>query len=221
MPCVFVDVDGTLIAASSERRFFAHLLLTRRVGPPQMAAWLRVAARSFPELRRNKAYLAGLSRAEIAATAEQFVAGSLAAKLRAPLLRRIERHKRNRETVVLMTGTIEEIARPIARRVGADAVVATVCASAGGLFTAAEPLVHPFAAAKAMLAADFARDAGCELGACAAYGDSRYDIPLLQRVGRPVAVEPDAALARAAQRAGWEIMASDRGHGNATQSVTA
>ena len=99
MGCVFVDVDGTLIAASSERRFFAHLVGSRLVGAPQLGAWLGYMARDFPNARRNKAYLAGLARADIAAAAERFVARSLEGKLRAPLLHRIEWHK-DRKSVV-------------------------------------------------------------------------------------------------------------------------
>lgn len=221
MGCAFVDVDGTLVNASSEPRFFAHLAAARLIGPAQLCAWAGFAVRAFPGLKRNKAYLAGLDCGHVAMEAERFVARSLEAALRPEMLKRIDRHKRNGETVVLMTGTLAEIARPLARRVGADAVLATVCATDGGVFAAAPPLLHPFAAAKAQLAADFAREAGHGLDACAAYGDSRYDIPLLQVVGRPVAVEPDATLARLAQRAGWEIMATGRGHGNAAQSVPA
>jgi HAD superfamily hydrolase (TIGR01490 family) len=221
MGCVFVDVDGTLIAASSERRFFAHLVSSRLVGPRQIGAWLGYMARDFPNTRRNKAYLAGLTRADIAVAAERFVACSLESKLRAPLLHRIEWHKRNGETIVLLTGTLDEIARPLARRVGADTVVATICACTDDVYQASVPLVHPFAAAKLRLAADFARTAGVELADCAAYGDSKFDIPLLQAVGRPVAVEPDATLARTAQRAGWEIIAFRRGHSSAAQSVPA
>jgi len=159
MGCVFVDVDGTLIAASSERRFFAHLVVSRQVGASQLGAWLGYMARDFPNARRNKAYLAGLARTDIAAAAERFVARSLETKLRAPLLHRIEWHKRNGETIVLLTGTLDEIARPLARRVGADAVVATICACTDDVYQASAPLVHPFAAAKLRLAADFARTA--------------------------------------------------------------
>ena len=36
------------------------------------------------------------------------------------------------------------------------------------------------------------------------YSDSHNDLPLLQRVTRPVAVDPDATLAREAERRGWE-----------------
>jgi len=221
MGCVFVDVDGTLIAASSERRFFAHLVAARMVGPAQLGAWLGYMARKFPDTRRNKAYLAGLARADVAAAAERFVARSLEAKLRAPLLDRIAWHKRGGETIVLLTGTLQEIAQPLARRVGADAVVATIPACTAEVYLPSAPLVHPFAAAKLRLAADFARAAGVELAACAAYGDSKFDIPLLRAVGRPVAVEPDAKLARLARLAGWEIMAFRRGHSSAAQSVPA
>jgi phosphoserine phosphatase len=45
---------------------------------------------------------------------------------------------------------------------------------------------------------------------CAFYSDSVHDLPLLEAVARPVAVNPDHRLKRIARRRGWEIILSAR-----------
>jgi phosphoserine phosphatase len=47
---------------------------------------------------------------------------------------------------------------------------------------------------------------GYELSACTAYSDSHTDIPFLETVGRPVAVNPDRALRRVAVERGWQVL---------------
>ena len=49
-----------------------------------------------------------------------------------------------------------------------------------------------------------------DLAASWAYSDSESDLPMLRAVGHPVAVNPDAALARVAREEGWEILRFDR-----------
>ena len=68
MGLVLVDLDGTLLAgATSERRWVAHLLATRRLGPSQALHALSFVLRRWPvygsrTFKKNKAYLAGLCR---------------------------------------------------------------------------------------------------------------------------------------------------------------
>jgi phosphoserine phosphatase len=59
--------------------------------------------------------------------------------------------------------------------------------------------------AKAAAIHDLAAREGLDLARCAAYSDSVNDLPMLSAVGRPVAVNPDGALRRAARENGWEI----------------
>jgi hypothetical protein len=59
--------------------------------------------------------------------------------------------------------------------------------------------------AKAAALTDLAEREGLDLARCAAYSDSVNDLPMLSAVGRPVAVNPDSALRRAARDRGWEI----------------
>jgi HAD superfamily hydrolase (TIGR01490 family) len=215
MALVFVDVDGTLIdGASSEAAFFVHLVQSGRIGARQwrdaavfLARWtVRHGAHTT---KRNKAYLAGLDVASVAADADAFVRRHLVPKLRAHVVRRLDRHRHAGETLVLLTGTLEIIARPLAEVIGAPLVLATRCAEADGRFLAAPPLDHPFAEAKVEAAAATCRAHGTELAACAAYADAVHDLPLLYAVGRPVAVHPSAPLRRAALKQGWEVLTGD------------
>jgi len=49
---------------------------------------------------------------------------------------------------------------------------------------------------------------------CFAYGDHSSDLPLLNAVGRPVAVDPDTTLAAHAREKGWEVLTSHNAPSN-------
>jgi phosphoserine phosphatase len=53
---------------------------------------------------------------------------------------------------------------------------------------------------------DLAAKAARDLTACWAYSDSHTDLPFLEAVGHPVAVNPDRALRRIARERGWPIL---------------
>ena len=67
-----------------------------------------------------------------------------------------------------------------------------------------EPFVYGEGKVEAMRA--FAAEHDIDLGASWAYSDSASDLPMLRAVGRPVAVNPDAELARVATEEGWQVM---------------
>ena len=212
----FFDLDGTpLPLPSVERRLIARLLAQRRLGLMRLSRCaLQIGIEKLRGDRwaqqRNKDYLAGLSVAEVEDTARA-LALELSALLRPELLDQLDTHARNGHRIVLLTGAIEALARPIADIVCRQSTVcATRCASQAGHFAAEPPERHPFGADKATLARTIAGDHGVALHACWAYGDSRHDIALLDAVGHPVAVHPDRLLRRRAERRGWPII-DDRG----------
>ena len=209
---VFVDVDGTLICGPpSERLFLLRLVARGLVGPPQLLSALVFLFRwggtyGRRTWRKDKAYLDGLAVGEVAALARAFVDDVLLERLRPAVLRRLEAHRRAGETVVVLSGTPDFIAAPLAERLGIGLTRATHCAERDGSFASDPPAFHPFAEEKLRCAAELAQTYGAELSECAAYGDSIFDAPLLGAVGRPVAVFPDRGLRRAALRAGWEVL---------------
>ncbi len=213
MACVFVDVDGTLIRGPScEARFAAYLLRRGRLGAPQLAQAVLFALRQATRFgrhvfKKDKAYLAGLPVEAVASFADAFVRQELKPRLIPELLQRLKAHRGAGETIVLLTGAPDFLARPLAELVGAELWRATRCSRENGVYTAEPPTEHPFGAAKLSCAQEICRELGAELSECAAYADSAYDLPLLERVGRPVAAHPDRALKRLARRAGWEVLA--------------
>ena len=211
MRLAIFDVDGTLVRGSSERLFWRYLVVRGRQGPRQIAAYLLFLIRYLPTggihtLKKNKAYLCGLERADVDALAEEFVATRLMPRLRNAVLQRLRQHVLRGDAVVLLTGTIDPIARALARQLGVRYVCATLCSERNGRYLAQPPETHPFGAAKLGLSRQLAAQIGCELKSATAYGDSRHDLFLLEAVSEPVAVSPDAQLTRVALERDWEII---------------
>jgi len=214
MALVLFDVDGTLLdPPGSERRFIRHLLRSRRIGARQLGATLRFAWREAwrpggaPKLR-NKAYLDGMATAEVDDLGRRFAHRWLLPQVR-PLLRaRIADHLRAGDVTVLLTGTPEFLARPLADGLGIEHCIATRCAHAAGRYTDGAPLRHPYGITKLELARAFAAERGLDLGEAYAYADSKADGPLLAAVGHPVAVTPEPRLAATAIEQGWERLLS-------------
>jgi phosphoserine phosphatase len=161
-------------------------------------------------LKKNKAYLAGLDRATVAEIGVSFVRIELVQRLRPAVVQRMEQHRRAGDVIALLTGTPDFIAAPLAEWVGAEVWRATRCAQRGGRFITAPPEVHPFADDKVRHALEVCAAAGVKISSSTAYADEVYDLPLLRRVGRPVAVNPDRGLARVARREGWEVLPGTR-----------
>jgi HAD superfamily hydrolase (TIGR01490 family) len=213
MKLAIFDIDGTLVEGSTERRFWRYLLKRGHQGPRQVLAYVTFWLRYFPVFKRqtakkNKAYLYKLDTARVTRLAERFVAEEILPRLYAPAVQCLQRHLRRGDTVVLLSGTLEPIARALAKELGVEHVRATVCRERDGRYLGGPPTVHPFGMAKLELAAQFAAETGADLREASAYGDSRHDLALLEAVGDPVAVLPDRPLLERARGNRWHIIRS-------------
>lgn len=213
MTLAIFDIDGTLVEGSTERRFWRYLLKRGHQGPRQVIAYLLFWLRYWSVFRsqtakKNKAYLYKLDVARVHALAERFVAEEILPRLYEPAVQRLQRHLRHGDTVMLLSGTLEPIALAMAKALSVQHVRATVCRQRDGRYLGGPPRVHPFGAAKLELAAQFAAEIGADLRDASAYGDSRHDLMLLEAVGDPVAVQPDAPLLETARDNRWDIICS-------------
>ncbi len=210
MALAIFDIDGTLVAGpSTEKRLFAHLLRTGRLGVPQLLAFVRTGLAPDPDghaWKRNKSYLAGLACADVAAGATAWAARAAADWWFEPCVVRLREHQAAGDDVVLLSGTPQFLADELARQLGAGRAIGTLCAAEGGVFRPAPPVRHPFGAAKLELARRLCAESGVPAAAVIAYGDSRHDVPLLGFAGRAVAVRPDAGLRAEARRRGWPVI---------------
>lgn len=211
MAAAIFDLDGTLIAGSSERLFIARLAKLGLLRGAQAAAGLRFLIGEAPTyradiLRKNKAYLSGLDVQAVRSLARDVVADVLVGRLRPDVTARLEVHRRRGEGVALLSGAPDFLVAPLAEHLEIVHWRATRCAENDGCFAPLAPLEHPFAADKVPQAEALCAQLGVALCDCAAYGDSHHDLTLLRRVARPCAVYPDRSLMRAARRAGWPIL---------------
>jgi HAD superfamily hydrolase (TIGR01490 family) len=113
------------------------------------------------------------------------------------------------ETRVIVTATNAFVTRPIADHLGVEHLIACEAEVRDGAYTG-EPVgtpsfregkvtrLHEWLAARGRQMSDYER--------VYFYSDSRNDLPLLEAVSHPVAVDPDAALAATAQARGWPII---------------
>ena len=209
---MLVDIDGTLIKApSSERRFARHLREQGSTGMRENLAFAWFALRYFPVfgtgvLRKNKAYIAGISEQEVRELAAEFVNNRLAHALFEPACARLRHHLQVGDEVWLLSGTLSYIADSLAVVLRLENVRATECIITNGRLAALPPKVHPYGSAKIEVARNICEQRGFVLDEAVAYADSWADRHLLEEVGTPVAVMPDKKLAKLATNRGWEIL---------------
>lgn len=108
--------------------------------------------------------------------------------------------------VWLISATAQEVADVIAERLGFSGALGTVLESVEGVFTGQLIGSVMHGEQKAHAAQLRAEESGAELSDCWAYSDSHNDIPLLNLVGHPVVVNPDATLHRYAVARHWPVM---------------
>jgi HAD superfamily phosphoserine phosphatase-like hydrolase len=212
MRLVIFDIDSTLVTGpSTERRFFLHLLRTRKLGLRQGAAYILGLIRWTPRfgravLQKNKAYLSGLDVNEIAMLAKKWAETRLASAWYEPALKRLRQHQEAGDRVVLMSGTPSFVAEAIGARLDVRRIIASTCECDDGRFTFQPLSRHPCGTEKLLLARALAEDLGFRSEQIIAYGDSVHDAELLGWVGTPVAVRPGYRLAAMAQANGWEVL---------------
>ncbi len=118
----------------------------------------------------------------------------------------LDLHRAAGRTIVLATTTPEHLVRSVAERLEIDDVIATRWTQADGRFTGEVDGDVVWGPGKRDAVRAWCREHDVDLADCWAYSDSYYDSPLLDAVGHPVAVNPDAKLERHAKRHGWPIV---------------
>jgi HAD superfamily hydrolase (TIGR01490 family) len=117
----------------------------------------------------------------------------------------VEQHRARGEPVFIVSATLQEIVQAIADDLGFDGALGTVCEVRDGAYTG-KALRALHADNKADCVRELAAARGFELADCTAYSDSHTDVPFLEAVGHPVAVNPDRELRRAAAERGWPVI---------------
>ncbi|NJO97106.1 MAG: HAD family hydrolase [Pleurocapsa sp. CRU_1_2] len=117
----------------------------------------------------------------------------------------IAHHKKQGQQVILVTGSLDFIVAPLAEFLGVDAILATRLQTQNGHYTGEIAGISPTGENKVNAIQSLSLKLGIDLSQSFAYGDSASDLPMLMKVGHPVAVNPDRILRQFAQRQRWTI----------------
>jgi alcohol-forming fatty acyl-CoA reductase len=131
---------------------------------------------------------------------------------------RVRAHRALGHRTVLITGALDFVVEPL-RPLFDEVVCASLGMDSAGRFTGRLDHRPPTGEARALVLAQYAADTGLDLGESVAYADSTSDLPLLECVGFPVAVNPEARLATVARRRGWHVEHWDKAGGGGGRSV--
>lgn len=137
---------------------------------------------------------------------EQFLAEKIAPVVLSAAHALLDRHRSQGDTLVIITATNRFITGPIAERLQVEHLLATEPEMRDGRFTGAITGIPCFQTGKLSHLQAWLAGRDESLEASWFYTDSHNDLPLLQLVSNPVAVDPDPILATHAQQQGWPII---------------
>ena len=112
---------------------------------------------------------------------------------------------------MLITGALDFVVEPL--RPLFDDIVCASLEQKHGRYTGGMKEVPPTGEARAQAMADYAKAEGLSLAESVAYADSASDLPMLEAVGFPVAVNPETRLATLARKRGWLVETFDKAPG--------
>ena len=122
-------------------------------------------------------------------------------------------HREAGRLLVLATTSPAPFVQPIADALGFDGVICTQWRSTDGVYTGDVDGEFLWGAAKSKAVTEWAQLNNVDLAKSYAYSDSYFDAPMLDSVGHPVAVNPDAQLAATALVKGWPVRHLDKSEG--------
>ena len=208
----FFDMDRTLLRVNSARLWIAFERREgrlRTVDALRGLVWMLQYEMGIVDMasvsRRALALARGDSAEALDRRCRRWYREWIRPALSQEALARLEHHRQAGHRPVILTASTTFAATPLAEELGVD-LVATELEVEGGRLTgrAVEPLCY--GEGKRLRAEAYCRGIGARLEEAWFYTDSFTDLPVLEAVARPVAVNPDPRLRREARRRGWPIV---------------
>lgn len=214
MRLALFDLDNTLLAGDSDHSWGEFLCATGRVDAAEYQA-------------RNDAFYADYCAGKLDVVAYQNFSQSILgrtdmaqlAQWHAEFMREViepiilakgeallAQHREAGDKLVIITATNRFVTAPIAARLGVDTLLATECGMQDGRYTGQITGVPCYQGGKVVRLGEWLAETGHSLDGSYFYSDSRNDLPLLEQVAHPVAVDPDDTLHAIATERGWPVL---------------
>jgi HAD superfamily hydrolase (TIGR01490 family) len=208
------DLENTLIASNVVESY--SYLATRRLPADDRLRFVLRTVREAPGLlaldRKDRTdFLRSFYRRyegadveQIAADAGELFTDLIVTKCFPAGIRRVRRHRALGHRTILITGALSFVVEPL-RPLFDEIVAAEMTVRPDGTYSGELAGVPPTGEARAQVLADYCDAEGLRLDESVAYADSTSDLPLLEAVGFPVAVNPETRLAALARKRGWLV----------------
>ena len=208
------DVDGTLVETNVIEYFIWMRLKSQplREWPEFLGGllaeaprWLQLERRSRAEFQRSfyREYQ-DLDYEDMRQLGREAMNAVTLRRLYPEGVRRIREHKLAGHRVLLLTGALDVVVEPLAELLEVEVDCAHLLVK-DGILTGDLQSPPPAGEARGTLLEGYAESNGIVLADSFAYADSLSDLPMLELVGTPVAINPDARLSAVAGQRGWRI----------------
>jgi len=208
------DLENTLIASNVVESY--SWLATRRLNTPERVRYVLQTLKESPQLlamdRKDRGdFLRYFYRRYEDAPVEQIdedvrdmMTQLIITKSFPDGLRRVREHRALGHRTVLITGALDFAVAGL-KPLFDEIVAAEMSIRPDGTYSGEMKRVPPTGETRAQVLADYCEAEGFNLDECVAYADSTSDLPLLEAVGHPVAVNPETRLAAIARKRGWLV----------------
>jgi HAD superfamily hydrolase (TIGR01490 family) len=215
VPAAFFDLDRTLMAGASAYHFgramYKSGALTRRQLTRDALEQVRFRLRGSTDagvnalLDRALAGIAGMRAVDLERMTPDVLAGVLP-RVYPQMIRVVRDHQDAGRPCYIVTAASQPMSELLARVLAMEGAIGTRYEVSDGIYTGRLDGQFVYGEGKASALREFAQQEGIDLAESWAYSDSVSDLPMLEAVGRPVVVNPDAELGEIARREGWEVM---------------
>jgi HAD superfamily hydrolase (TIGR01490 family) len=217
MDLVLFDLDNTLLSGDSDYSWAEFLIskgvLDREIQSRRNQEFLeqyqsgQLDIQAFLDFQLTP--LAQHPRTQLDAWHREFMRDVIEPMISAPARRLVNEHLASDAIVAIVTATNSFVTGPIARHFGIPHLIATIPAQENGEFTGKVRGEPAFRGGKIVRVDAWLESMGLHRGSFARswfYSDSHNDLPLLEQVTHPIAVDPDSTLEEHARRVGWPVI---------------
>lgn len=219
MTIVFSDVGGTVMKGAPWEHLRKHPNFSNERNQWEMYKFLPIYGLSkikiVSETTMRQQWLKGMARVlkdmprkQIRSMFGETLEGDLQSVLRRDVIERLQVHKANGATVMLVSGIFSDFVELIAEHIGIDGAIGTQLDYKGDTTTGRISGIPCVGTQKIEYIHQFIRQnhPNTDLADCYGYADSYSDRALLSAVGHGIATYPDDDMRLVAEQNNWEIM---------------